>query len=97
MATNNDYAITSSLYKTVIPSFTHFVVLFMVISAFGMCCGYYGKIMNRTISVSDFYSKRFKKIWPFFAVLVLLDVVISPSANSLYEAFADLTIAVLMM
>lgn len=92
MVANNNYDIPSYLYETVIPSFTHFVVLFMVVSAFGMCCGYYEKVLNHSISVSEFYSKRFKKIWPFFAALVLLDVVISPSIDSLYEAFADLTL-----
>lgn len=92
MAANNSYQIDGFLYKSVVPSFTNFVFLFMTVSAFGMCCGYYERIINQSISVSDFYSKRFKKIWPFFAVLVLLDVLISPSVDSLYEAFADLTL-----
>ena len=30
----------------IINSFTQFVFLFMVISAFSMCCGYYEKIKN---------------------------------------------------
>ena len=76
----------------IISSFAEFVYLFMIISAFGMCCGYYEKITNQKISVSDFYFKRYKKILPFFAVLVVLDLIISPSLNSLYEAFADLTL-----
>ena len=29
------------LYGTNIPSLTHFVYLFFMISAFSMCCGYY--------------------------------------------------------
>lgn len=48
--------------------------------------------MKQTISLSDFYAKRFKKILPFFGVLVLIDVVLSPSRAALYEAFADLTL-----
>lgn len=40
----------------------------------------------------SFYSKRFKKIFPFFGLLVLLDVTISPSIKALYKAFADLTL-----
>ena len=71
---------------------THFVFLFMAISAFGMCCGYYEKLINTTISFSDFYGKRFKKILPFFGVLVLLDVILAPSIESLYEAFTNLTL-----
>lgn len=64
----------------------------MVISAFGMCCGYYEKFIHNQISFSNFYWKRFKKIWAFFAVVVALDVIISPSLDALYEAFADLTL-----
>lgn len=92
MATNNSYDISGFLYKSVIPSFTNFVFLFMIISAFGMCCGYCKKILNNEISMTVFYSKRFKKILPFFGVLVLLDVIISPSIDAFYEAFADLTL-----
>lgn len=65
MAANNDYQIEGFLYQTVIPSFTNFVYLFMAISAFGMCCGYYEKVIDQRISVADFYSKRFRKVWPF--------------------------------
>lgn len=89
---NGDYAVSGFVFEKLIPSFTNFVFLFMVISAFGMCCGYYGKVVNNRISVNDFYSKWFKKILPFFAVLVILDMLISPSLNALYEAFADLTL-----
>lgn len=89
---NNNYEIAGYFYNTVIPSFTNFVFLFMTVSAFGMCCGYYEKVMNQTISLSDFYAKRFKKILPFFGVLVLIDVVLSPSRAALFEAFADLTL-----
>lgn len=64
----------------------------MVLSAFGMCNGYNEKVMDNKISVGDFYGKRFKKILPFFAVLVILDVILSLSLNALYEAFADLTL-----
>ena len=92
VAANTSYSITGFFYERVIPSFTNFVFLFMAISAFGMCCGYYEKIKNNQISMEEFYKKRFSKIWPFFAFLVLLDVVLSPSVSSLYEAFADLTL-----
>lgn len=92
IAANNKYEIDGFVYSQIIPSFTNFVFLFMTVSAFGMCCGYYEKVLKNQISVADFYKKRFQKILPFFAVLVLLDVIISPSVNSLYEAFADLTL-----
>lgn len=92
MQANNSYKIDGYFYNTVIPSFTNFVFLFMTVSAFGMCCGYYEKVKNQQISLSDFYAKRFKKILPFFGILVLADVVLSPSRNAVYEAFADLTL-----
>lgn len=92
MTTNNQYEISGFVYEEVIPSFTNFVFLFMTISAFGMCCGYYEKVMKNQISISAFYEKRFQKIFPFFAVLVLLDIAVAPSINSLYEGFADLTL-----
>lgn len=92
MAANNDYEIDGFFYNTMIPSFTNYVFLFMMVSAFGMCCGYYEKVIHSQIPLSDFYGKRFRKNWPFFAVLVMLDVIISPSLDAFYEAFADLTL-----
>lgn len=89
---NSNYEIQGYMYNTIIPSFTNFVFLFMAVSAFGMCCGYYEKILSNQISFSDFYGKRFKKILPFFGILVLLDIIMSPSVASIYEGFADLTL-----
>lgn len=92
MALNNSYNISGFLYNSVIPSFTNFVFLFMTVSAFGMCCGYYRKMMNNEVSITSFYSKRFKKTLPFFGFLILLEVMVSPSIDALYEAFADFTL-----
>ena len=91
-AANNSYEISGFVYESVIPSFTNFVFLFMTVSAFGMCCGYYKRMLHQEVSITAFYGKRFQKILPFFGLLVLIDVVLSPSVNSLYEAFADLTL-----
>ena len=89
---NGAYNIGGYLYQKIIPAFTDFVFLFMMISAFGMCCGYYEKIIGQKISVEEFYSKRYSKIWPFFALLCVLDFIISPSLKALYEVFANLTL-----
>ena len=89
---NSNYEITGYVYNTIIPSFTNFVFLFMTVSAFGMCCGYYGKIMKGRVDFTEFYGKRFKKTLPFFGALVFLDIIMSPSVASLYEGFADLTL-----
>lgn len=68
MATNNSYDISGFVYNKLIGSFTNFVFLFMVISAFGMCCGYLDRVLNNQISLEDFYIKRYRKILPFFCI-----------------------------
>ena len=59
---NGGYELKGFVIQKLIPSFTDFVFLFMVISGFSMCCGYYEKIINNRLSLSDFYRKRFRKI-----------------------------------
>ncbi len=73
-------------------SFTQLVYLFMMISGFGMCCGYYDKLLNNNLNIVDFYKKRYVKILPYFALLCVLDYIISPSKEALYEVFANLTL-----
>ncbi len=74
------------------------VQLFFILSGFAMCCGYYEKIKKNQISLYDFYNKRYFKILPFFAVLVIMDLGVSLLAqgnitlDKIYEAFADLTL-----
>ena len=89
---NGKYEISGFVLDQLIPSFTNLVFLFMMVSGFGMCCGYYQKILDQKISVEDFYKKRYIKIWPYFALLCVLDFVISPSKESLFEVFANLTL-----
>lgn len=89
---NGGYELEGVVFERLIPSFTELVYLFMIISSFGMCCGYYNKILSNQISVGEFYNKRFAKIWPFFAFLSIVDVVLSPSREALYELFANLTL-----
>ena len=40
---NGGYQKLGFIFGRLIPSFTNFVFLFMTVSAFGMCCGYYEK------------------------------------------------------
>ncbi len=89
---NNAYEVPDFLYHNVIGSFTNFVFLFMVISAFGMCSGYLDKMLNQQVCLESFYAKRYSKILPFFALLVLMDFAVSPSKASLIEAMADITL-----
>lgn len=86
------YDLGGCIFEQLIPAFTNLVFLFMMVSGFGMCCGYYQKIVDQRISVEDFYKKRYVKIWPYFALLCVLDLVISPSKESLFEVFANMTL-----
>ena len=74
-----NFNLNGFIFDDLISSFTNLVFLFMMVSGFGMCCGYYQKILDQKISVEEFYKKRYMKIWPYFALLCLLDFVISPS------------------
>lgn len=89
---NGTYSMHGVVFDTIIPFFTNFVFLFMIISGFSMCCGYYEKLSNRQITLSRFYEKRYAKIWPFFATLVILDIALEPSLTTIMEGFADLTL-----
>ena len=88
---NGNFNLNGFLFEKVIGTAGNFTILFMMVSAFGMCCGYYQKFEDGTISIDSFYKRRYEKLWPFFALLCILDVMISPSANSVYEIFANLT------
>lgn len=80
------------LTETIIPYFTNFVFLFMIISAFGISCGYYERIKTKQITPNAFYIKRYKRVLPFFAIMVLIDLFWEHNLPSLLESFADLTL-----
>lgn len=92
IAENSSFEIDDFFYKNIIPSFTDLVYLFMAISAFGMCCGYFERVLAGKINWSDFYKKRYIKILPFFAILVCLDVIMDFSLGSLYEGITEVTL-----
>lgn len=89
---NGKYMLDGVVFKRFIPSLHIFVFLFMVISGFGMCCGYFDRIINNKIDFTDFYIKRYKKILPFFALLSFMDLALSPSLGSFYEVIANITL-----
>ncbi len=76
----------------IIPFFTDFTLLFMMLSAFSMCCGYYDRVKYNQITPNDFYKRRYQRILPFFALLVIIDLITEPVWSSFCEAFADLTL-----
>ncbi|WP_413468811.1 acyltransferase family protein [Segatella baroniae] len=86
------------MYSDIIPFLTTFVFMFFSLSAFSMCCGYFHKFNvnlegKSYYNTEIFYSKRYCRIWPFFALLVGLDLIMNPTLTELYQSFADLTLA----
>lgn len=81
---------------SVIASFSSFVYMFMMLSAFSMCCGYYNRLEMKdgkcTFDVDKFYNKRYARIWPFFFILVAIECLMDHNLESLYQSFADLTL-----
>ena len=89
---NNTYHLSGFIAEKMIPSFTDFTFLFMTISAFGMCVGYYQKVKDGKVHWGDFYKKRYMKVLPFFEVVVLMDIVFSHDLTSIIEAVPNLTL-----
>ena len=79
------------LSEKIIPWFANLVLLFMVISAFSMCCGYYERIKKGKILPSDFYKKRYHRTLPFFALMVMISFFMEPSLDTFCQSFANLT------
>ena len=90
---NRKFSLTGFIFEKLIPSFTNFTLLFMLLSAFSMCCGYYERFQNGTISMEQFYIRRYQRIWPFFALLCTAEMILDHSLKAIYEWFADLTLA----
>lgn len=89
--TNGQYALPTPLSLLISPM-GEFVYLFMAVSAFSLCCGYYEQYINGSFSISSFYGRRFARLVPFFALLCLIDFISHPSFDSLYEVFANVTL-----
>jgi peptidoglycan/LPS O-acetylase OafA/YrhL len=92
---NDDFnldSVAGNIIHTIISPLGSLTALFMMVSAFSLCCGYYDKVITGNFDVETFYGRRFSKIWPFFALLTLLDIAISPSIHSIYEGAANLTL-----
>ncbi len=91
--TNGSFAISGFLYDGIIATFGRLTLLFMALSAFSLCCGYFDSFKNGTQDLGAFYKKRYSRIWPFFAVLCTVELIVSHNLSSLYEWLADLTLA----
>ena len=89
---NSNYQINDVLYQNVVGAWGHLVALFLMISGFGMFCGYYEKSKSGQINLNSFYIKRYKKILPFFATLILIDVVIERSVEHIIQGVTEATL-----
>lgn len=97
VSSNMGHPITSEFMTNVIGSMTHFVKLFLILSGFGMCCGYYEQFKNGKINLQKFYIRRFEKNLPFFALLVLIDAFYSIKTVLWRDVLASLTMAFNLM
>ena len=89
---NIPYNSPSNLFNIIVNSFNDFVFLFMAISSFGLCCGYYQKVVDGSINWECFYKRRFAKILPFFVTMILLDLCMNFSFDSLMQALVESTL-----
>jgi len=63
-----------------------------MISGFGMFCGYYEKFKSGTVDLNSFYTKRYKKILPFFSTLILIDVALDRSLEHVIQGLTETTL-----
>ncbi len=90
---NVNYQIDGVLLNTIIDNFAPLVSLFFIISGFSMCCGYYESIKSGSISLNEFYKKRYMRSLPVFAILVLIEVLYGGlGKQSIFEGIADVTL-----
>lgn len=97
------YSLISDSVSKGIIFFGQLVYLFMILSAFGMCCGYYDRFKNNSTDLNTFYKKRYIRILPFFAILVVIELAYTVAMQhfainditygAIFESFADLTLA----
>ena len=86
---NTEYSLHPFL-TSIVSSWTHFVPLFLIISGFGMFCGYYNRFKNGEVNLNLFYTKRYKKLLPFFVTLIVIDLLINRSFSHVIEGITAL-------
>lgn len=84
--------VLNPFFETIVDSWTHFVPLFLMISGFGMFCGYYECFKNEGVDLNSFYTKRYKKLLPFFITLILIDIAMDRSLSHVIEGIAEATL-----
>jgi peptidoglycan/LPS O-acetylase OafA/YrhL len=89
---NADYRLSTTA-SIIVSSFTQFVPLFLILSGFGMFCGYYNRFRAGTIELNSFYKKRYTKILPFFCFLILIDLFRGFTLTNFIEGFTEITLS----
>lgn len=89
---NMNLPLKGFIFTKLIPEFTNLVFLFMMVSSFSMCCGYYKKIKDKNIEIDKFYNKRYQRIAPYFLFVSTLELVNTPTKETLYELIANVTL-----
>ena len=79
------------LTERLIPSFDYLVYLFMIISGFGMCNGYYQKLKDGNYDLNKFYSRRYKKTVPFFSILIIVNCILEFNRENIFEGLMEIT------
>ena len=79
------------LTERIIPSFDYLVYLFMIISGFGMCNGYYQKLKDGNYDLNKFYSRRYKKTVPFFSILIIVNCILEFNRENICEGLMEIT------
>ncbi len=90
---NGDFGLRGFVFERLIPSFTNFTYLFMLLSAFSLCCGYFSALAEGRFDPERFYRRRYARIWPCFAILCAVELLARPSLRALYDFLADLSLA----
>lgn len=83
---NTHYQLKGFIWEQMIPSFTHLVLLFLMISGFGMCVGYLDKFQSGVVDLEKFYKHRYAKILPYFGFLIIIALLYEPSITNFYDA-----------
>ncbi len=78
--------------RTYLDALPDLAFLFMLISGFVLCCGYFEKYRRGELDPGAFYGKRFRRVFPFFALVCVADFVMDPSLSTLGELGASLTL-----
>lgn len=83
---NTHYQFSGFVWQKLIPSFTHLVILFIMISGFGMCAGYLERFLDGSVDLEKFYKRRYQKILPYFGFLIIIALIYEPSVTNFYDA-----------